>query len=38
MADLALVFGWVPEAMDPMTLPELMKWRERAAKRHNPKE
>lgn len=38
MADLALVFGWVPADMDPMPLTELMEWRERAAKRHNAKE
>jgi hypothetical protein len=38
MADLALVFGWVPAAMDVMSLPELMEWRDRAAKRRNPKE
>lgn len=38
MADVALIFGWAPPAMDPMTLPDLMGWRERAIKRHNPKE
>lgn len=36
MADLALVFGWTPTAMDPMTPAELMGWRRKAAKRHNP--
>lgn len=36
MADLALVFGWTPAAMDPMMLAELMGWRRKAAKRHNP--
>ena len=36
MADLAVVFHWTPAAMDPMTLPELMDWRERARIRHNP--
>jgi hypothetical protein len=38
MADLALVFGWAPAAMDPMSIAELMAWRTRAAKRHNPDE
>lgn len=36
MADLAVVFHWTPAAMDGMTLPELMDWRERARIRHNP--
>lgn len=36
MADLAVVFHWTPAAMDVMTLPELMDWRERARIRHNP--
>ncbi|HEY0626698.1 MAG TPA: GpE family phage tail protein [Allosphingosinicella sp.] len=36
MADVALVFHWPPDAMDRMSLAELMTWRERAAKRHNP--
>lgn len=33
MADIALVFHWTPETMDPMTLTELAEWRERARKR-----
>lgn len=33
MADLATVFHWSPDVMDPMPLPELMAWRERAARR-----
>lgn len=36
MADVAAVFGWMPAAMDPMILPELMRWRAKAIKRHNP--
>lgn len=36
MADLAVVFGWTPAAMDGMTISELMDWREHAAKRSNP--
>jgi len=36
MADIALVFGWTPADMDSMPLGELMAWRARAAKRHNP--
>ncbi|UYF99342.1 GpE family phage tail protein [Halomonas sp. GD1P12] len=34
MADLAMVFHWPPGEMDGMELDELMKWRERARKRH----
>jgi hypothetical protein len=30
MADLAVVFHWQPEAMDGLSLTELMQWRERA--------
>lgn len=33
MADIAVIFGWTPEAMYPMHLPELMDWREQARKR-----
>lgn len=33
MADLAIVFHWAPESMEPMTLSELMSWRERARQR-----
>lgn len=36
MADLATVFGWTPSAMNPMSLSELMGWRTKAVKRHNP--
>ncbi|WP_375292453.1 GpE family phage tail protein [Sphingomonas melonis] len=36
MADVATVFGWTPAAMDPMFAPELMRWRAKAIKRHNP--
>jgi hypothetical protein len=28
------VFHWAPEVMDRMPLPELMRWRRRAAARH----
>jgi hypothetical protein len=30
MADIAVVFHWTPQAMDGMSLTELMDWRERA--------
>lgn len=30
MADIAVIFGWSPQQMDNMLLPELMEWRERA--------
>lgn len=36
MADIAVVFHWPPAAMDAMTLPDLMDWRERARVRHSP--
>ena len=36
MADIALVFHWSPAVMDPMTIAELMSWRTKVAKRHNP--
>jgi hypothetical protein len=36
MADIALVFHWSPDVMDPMPLADLMAWRTKAAKRHNP--
>ncbi len=36
MADLAITFHWAPEDMHPMTLPELMQWRERARVRTEP--
>ena len=36
MADLALVFHWAPQDMADFTLSELMQWRERARKRHQP--
>ena len=38
MADLAMVFGWTPADMAGFTLPELMQWRERARKRHEPQD
>ncbi|HET9511809.1 MAG TPA: GpE family phage tail protein [Sphingomonas sp.] len=38
MADIALVFGWTPDVMNPMPVGELMQWRAKAAKRHNPKD
>ena len=34
MADLAIVFHWAPQHMDPMSLAELMQWREKARVRH----
>lgn len=30
MADLATIFHWRPADMDPMSLADLMDWRERA--------
>ncbi len=33
MADIATVFHWDPDAMDGMSLTELMGWRERARRR-----
>jgi hypothetical protein len=36
MADLAIVFHWAPETMDPMCPGELMAWRDRAARRSEP--
>jgi hypothetical protein len=36
MADIALVFHWSPQVMDRMPVHELMEWRSKAAKRHNP--
>lgn len=36
MADLAMVFHWQPADMAPMSLTELMQWRERARIRHTP--
>lgn len=32
-----MVFHWGPADMDPLTLSELMDWRERARKRAEPK-
>lgn len=36
MADVAVVFHWPPQAMDDMSISELMGWREKAAKRSQP--
>ncbi len=33
MADVATVFHWSPDAMNPMPLPELMRWHARALDR-----
>ena len=33
MADMAMVFHWSPADMDPLTLSELIEWRERARTR-----
>jgi hypothetical protein len=38
MADIAVVFHWPPQAMDPMPLAELADWRERARQRTEPDE
>ncbi|MGV8004505.1 GpE family phage tail protein [Photorhabdus temperata subsp. temperata] len=34
MADIATVFHWAPSEYDTMTVPELLKWHERAAARN----
>ena len=36
MADLAVAFHWPPSEMNPMTVSELMAWRELAIERLNP--
>lgn len=33
MADIAMVFHWGPEDTAPLTLTELIEWRERARQR-----
>lgn len=33
MADIAIIFHWPPQAMDEMSLSDLMHWRGHAAKR-----
>lgn len=33
MADIAVVFHWGPNVMDPMPLHELLSWREAARQR-----
>jgi hypothetical protein len=38
MADIAVIFHWGPEAMDPLPLTELMEWRERARLRSGVKD
>ena len=35
MADIAIIFHWVPAVMDAMELSEIYEWRNRAIKRHN---
>jgi len=37
MADLAECWSWTPDAMDPLSLSDLMQWRKRAIARR-PKE
>ncbi|MFA5495165.1 MAG: GpE family phage tail protein [Porticoccaceae bacterium] len=37
MADIAVIFHWGPEQMDPLNLSELMAWRERARQRSGAK-
>lgn len=34
MADVACVFHWPPSEMYPLSLTELLTWREKAAKRN----
>lgn len=36
MADIALVFHWLPSEMDGMSIQELAEWREQARVRHEP--
>ncbi|MGW8136859.1 GpE family phage tail protein [Sphingomonas zeae] len=36
MADIAFVFHWPPQAMDRLSVAELMTWRHQAARRHDP--
>jgi hypothetical protein len=38
MADIAVVFHWPPQSMDPMGAAELMMWHERAVARSGAKE
>ncbi|MBD8597061.1 MULTISPECIES: GpE family phage tail protein [Pseudomonas] len=38
MADIAVIFHWGPAAMDPLSLTELMDWRERARVRSGAKD
>lgn len=33
MADIAAIFGWTPDVMEPMDLNELAEWRDLAYKR-----
>ncbi len=33
MADIAAIFHWPPAAFDPMTIEELLAWRDRALDR-----
>ena len=37
MADIAFVFHWRPCDMAEMEIPELMRWREHARRRYDPK-
>lgn len=34
MADIAITFHWGPADLDPLSLTELMDWRERARQRY----
>lgn len=38
MADIATIFHWSPESMNPMLISELMEWRELARVRSNTDE
>lgn len=38
MADIAFVFGWQLPHLDGLSVAELMQWRTRAARRHNPED
>lgn len=33
MADIAVIFHWGPADMEPLSLTDLMEWRERARQR-----
>jgi hypothetical protein len=38
MADIAAIFHWTPRDMGPMSIHELMRWREKASRRSGNEE